>query len=129
MNYLYLLTLIPLLIIVLDIIHYTIFNILYVKTSEEYHYLDGSVSNYEFGVNRGKPLHRIGKPARYIRQTEEYYENGLRHRLNGPAIIIHNNLLTSSKFYYVYGHHLGNNLPKKEFERLKNIKLKELVFS
>lgn len=127
MSYLSILCIIITLLIMLTFVHDIIFHLKCSK--QEYYYMDGTNSNYEFGINSNKILHRIGKPAVIFKTYEEYYENGLRHRLDGPAVIIHKNLFASHKLYYVYDHQLGNNLSKKDFERLKNIKLKEVVFS
>lgn len=47
------------------------------------------------------------------------------HSLNGPARIY---LKDGVLEYYIYGHYIGTNLSNKEFERLKNIELKKMVF-
>ena len=77
-------------------------------------------SKITFWVNKQGELHRRGGPAfiiggrnRVPLSEEDWYINGKRHRLDGPAIINHRLGRVESEFYYID----GKLLTKDEFDR------------
>lgn len=60
-------------------------------------------------------LHRVGAPARTHKDSKWYFENGLLHRLDGPAV----DQRGHPKEYWINGQKWSPKNYKKEIERRK----------
>jgi len=105
------------------------------------YHIDGTITNE---VEYNKPLHRLDGPALIIgRYREEYWVNGERHNLEGPAVI--NYGIGGDRQYYVRDIEIKEKTflkgrycdkqqlaiylvsPRKEIRELAEHRLKELL--
>lgn len=66
--------------------------------------------------HRGK-LHNPEGPAHIGIDSKEYFDNGIRHRIGGPAIEFFGDKEGAPALYYVYGRSFGTEPPSEELLR------------
>jgi len=76
---------------------------------ENYQRGDGKVFTHVY--NDEKKLHCLNGPAIQTDCSKEYYENGMRHRQNGPAVLITKDNYIRAEWWQNGVLHRENNKP------------------